>query len=38
MKRAGKVVEDARSRARTKGEAGDDVVLTSPVHTKQFPF
>ena len=38
MKRAGNVVEDARSRARTKGEAGDDVVLPWPVHTKQLPF
>ena len=38
MKCAGKCVEDAWGRAETKGEAGVDVVLPSPVHTKEFPL
>ena len=38
MKCAGKVVEDAWGRAETKGEAGVNVVLPSPVHTKEFPL
>ena len=38
VKCTGKVVEDARGRAETKGEAGINVVLPSPVHAKEFPF
>ena len=38
MNSSGKVVEDTGSRAKSKREAGVDVVLPSPVHTKELPF